>query len=472
VTYFALIFQGLILSYFFAINSTYTLLILLAFEEVHRQSKRQVIDDYAYMLRSKLVPGVSILVPCHNEEAIIVENVHSLLTSKYSKIEVLVVNDGSTDGSLSRLINAFDLVKVQRVIRDTLDTQPVGAVYKSSSDPRLLVIDKEKGGKADSLNVGLNATRMPYILTIDADVILDEEALLRIMKPILNDPERMVAGGGIVRIVNECVVQGAQVVQPRLPKKPLVLYQIVEYMRAFTAGRAGFARLNSLVIISGAFGVFAADLARDIGGFSRETVGEDLEIMMRLHKYLRQRKADYRVFYAAFPICWTEVPETLGDLGRQRSRWHRGLSEAMWKHKSMIFNPRYGRIGMFAIPVFFFFEWLGPLLEACGYAFFIYLLVTRQFDFWFVVPFFVIAILWGMLLSVMAVAMQDIVFRWLSRWRSLLRLLMFAIAENIGYRQVTVVWRLRGLVAWIFRRKEWGTISRKGYDEVNEASTD
>lgn len=468
MTHFALIFQGVILFYFFAINSTYTLLILMAFNEVHRQSKRKVIDDYAYMLRSKLVPGVSILVPSHNEEAIIVDNVHSLLTGKYPKIEVLVVNDGSTDETLSRLISAFDLEKVQRVFRDTLETEPVRAVYKSSSDPRLLVIDKEKGGKADSLNVGLNTTRMPYTLTIDADVILDEEALLRIMKPILNDPERMVAGGGIVRIVNECVVKGGQVVQPRLPKKPLVLYQIVEYMRAFTAGRAGFARLNSLVIISGAFGVIAADLARDIGGFSRETVGEDLEIMVRLHKYLRQQKADYCVFYAAFPICWTEVPETLRALGRQRSRWHRGLSEAMWKHKSMIFNPRYGRIGMFAMPVFFF-EWLGPVLEACGYAFFIYLIATRQFAFWFVVPFFVIAILWGVLLSVMAVAMQDLEFRWLSRWRSLLRLLTFAIAENVGYRQVSVIWRLRGLVAWIFGRKEWGTIPRKGYNETIDA---
>ncbi len=459
---------ALILLYFFAINSVYSLLTFMSFIEVHDQAKRAFIDDYAYMLRSKIVPGLTVLVPCYNEEGIVVDNVHSLLTSKYPRIEVVVINDGSSDGTLEKLVGEFGLRPSRRVVRGNIQAQAIRSIYTSPDDPRLIVVDKENGGKADSLNVGLNVCHMPYVLTIDADVVLDEGALLRIMKPILDDPERTVAGGGIVRIVNECKVRGGQVIRPKLPRQPLVLFQIVEYMRAFTAGRAGFARLDSLVIISGAFGVFSAGVLRKIGGFDPGTVGEDLEVMIRLHRYMRKRKRDYRVFYAAFPICWTEAPDSLRVLGRQRRRWHRGLSEALWRHRSMIFNPRYGRIGMFAMPVFLLFEWWGPLLEAVGYSLFIYLIISGNFDFWFFLPFLTIAVLWGIFLSVSSVAMQDIEFRWLSRWRSLQRLITYAVMENLGYRQLTLVWRLQGLVGWIFGRQKWGAMPRKGFSD-NEA---
>lgn len=461
---FALILQVGILVYFFIINSIYTLLNLLAFVEVHEQAGRVFIDDYAQMLRSKLTPGLSIVIPCHNEEQTIVDNVHSLLTAKYPHIEAIVVNDGSTDDTLEKLKEEFELVETRRVLRDELATEEVLGVYRGPFDPRLIVVDKVKGGKADALNVGLNACRMPYVLTLDADVILDDEALLRIMKPIVDDPQHVVAGGGIVRIVNECTVRGGQVVQKRLPKKPLVLFQIVEYFRAFTAGRAGFARLDALTIVSGAFSILSADIARKIGGFSRETVGEDLEIVVKLHHKLRREgRRDYRVFYAAFPICWTEVPESLRVLGRQRSRWQRGLSETLWRYKSMVFNPRYGRIGMFAMPIFFFVEWLGPLVEFLGYVYFVYLLATGQFGAWFFFPFLTIAVLWGMMLSILAVVMQDMEFKWLSRWSSLARLLSFSLLENIGYRQLTIFWRLRGFFAWILHRQGWGAMPRKGF---------
>lgn len=464
--YLSFFFQAGILSYFFAINSVYSLLNLMAFIEVRRQARRVFIDDYAYVLRSKLAPGVSILVPSYNEENIIVDNIHSLLTSKYPQIEVVVVNDGSTDGTLAALIDAFTLVKVSRVLRDTLKTQAVREVYKSPDDPRLTVIDKENGGKADSLNVALNVAVHPYILTIDADVILAEDALLRIMKPILDDPRHVVAGGGIVRIVNECVVKGGQVVAPRLPKQPLVLFQIVEYMRAFTAGRAGYSRLGSLVIVSGAFGIYSANVVRGIGGFYSQTVGEDLEILLRIHRYLRYMgRKDYRVFYSAFPICWTEAPATFRVLGRQRSRWHQGLSEALWRHRAMILNPRYGRIGLFAMPVYLLFEWWGPLMESAGYIFFLYLLIFWKIDFWYFLPFLTVAILWGMLLSMTSVAMQEVEFRWFSRWRSLLKLIAYATAENLGYRQLTVIWRIQGLLAWLLKRKGWGKMPRRGFHE-------
>lgn len=459
-----LVLQVSILVYFFLINSTYTLLNLLAFVEVHEQASRVYVDDYAQMLRSRLTPGLSIIVPCRNEETTIVDNIHSLLTASYPHIEAIVVNDGSTDATLDRLKKEFELVKTDRVLRDAIPTEAVRGIYRGPFDPRLVVIDKAGGGKADALNAGLNACRMPFVLTLDADVILDDEALLRIMKPVVDDPQHVVAGGGIVRIVNECVVRGGQVVQKRLPKKPLVLFQIVEYFRAFTAGRAGFARLNSLAIVSGAFSLLSADIARRYGGFSRETVGEDLEIVLKLHKRLRRDgRRDYKVFYAAFPICWTEVPESLKVLGRQRSRWQRGLSETLWHYRSMLLNPRYGRIGMFAMPIFVFVEWLGPLVEFSGYLYFTYLLVTGQFGAWFFFPFLALAVLWGMVLSILAVVMQDMEFRWLSRWSSLVRLLTFSLLENLGYRQLTIVWRLRGFFAWLFRREGWGAMPRKGF---------
>lgn len=457
-------FQAGIIVYFVIINSIYTLLNVLAFAEVHDQASRDIIEDSEQILRSKLTPGLSILIPCYNEEAGIVDSVHSMLTARYPHTEVIVINDGSSDNTLEALVEEFELRQTKRVMRRTLRTMPVKGIYRGPFDPRLLVIDKVNGGKADALNVGLNASRMPYVLTIDADVILDEDSLLRIMKPIIDDPGRAVAGGGIVRIVNECKVKGAQVVQKRLPKKPLVLFQIVEYFRAFTAGRAGFSRLNSLVIASGAFSILKADIARHIGGFKLGTVGEDLEIIVKLHHKLRREGyGDYKVFYAAFPICWTEVPEKMKVLARQRSRWQRGLSETLWRYKSMVFNPRYGRIGLFAMPFFFFVEWLGPVIETAGYAYFLYLLFSGQFSEWFFFPFLTIAVLWGMFLSILSVVMQDLEFRWLSRWSSLVRLLGFSLLENLGYRQLTLIWRLRGLSGWIFRRKGWGAMPRKGF---------
>lgn len=458
--------QLFILIYFVVINSIYTLLILLAFVEVHSQARRAFIDDYASVLKSRLAPGLSIIVPCYNEEATIVDNVHSLLTARYPMIEAVVVNDGSTDATLERLIEEFELVRTERVLREDVFTEPVRGVYRGHFDPRLVVVDKENGGgKADALNAGLNASRMPYVLTLDADVVLDEDALLRIMKPIIDDPGRVVAGGGIVRIVNGCTVRGGQVVGKRLPTKPIVLFQIVEYFRAFTAGRAGFARLNALPIVSGAFSILSAAMARRVGGFDRTTIGEDLEIIIKLHRTLRREKrSDYRVFYAAFPICWTEVPESWRTLGRQRSRWHRGLSESLWRHRSMVLNPRYGRIGMFSVPVFFYVEWLGPLVELTGYAYFILLLTTNQLGSWFFFPFLTVAILWGMLLSVLAVVMQDMEFRWLSRWSSLIRLLAFSLIENLGYRQLTLFWRVRGFFNWALHRQGgWGVMPRKGF---------
>ncbi|MBU0731929.1 glycosyltransferase family 2 protein [Patescibacteria group bacterium] len=455
--------QIVILIYFLQINLLYTFFTVLAFFEVRRQGKRIFIDDYAYLYHSKLTPGVSLLVPAYNEEATIVDSLKSHLRNKYPKYEVICINDGSTDKTLEILKKEFKLKeKKNHVIRTDVLNKPIRGYYVSTIDSSLIVIDKEGGGKSDALNAGINVARYPYFMSLDADTMLEEDAILKIMKPMVENPKN-VASGGIVRVINGCTEKDGIVSEIKLSKNSLVRFQVLEYIRAFTAGRAGFSRIKNLLIVSGAFGVFKKDEVIELGGYKLGNIGEDMEVLVNLHEESRKAKRDYNILYRAYPVAWTEVPENLKSLGRQRNRWHRGLAGVLWSYKHMLFNPKYGSVGMFGLPFFFLFEFLGPIIEFTGYLYLIVLIAAGIINWPFFFLFLALAILWGVFLSISALLFEELNFKWYKKWYYIIILLIYAVIENVSYRQITVWYRIKGLLSFARGEKAWGKQERKGF---------
>jgi cellulose synthase/poly-beta-1,6-N-acetylglucosamine synthase-like glycosyltransferase len=326
----------------------------------------------------------------------------------------------------------------------------------------LVVVDKINGGKADALNAGLNLAWYPLFCAIDADSILESDALLRLVRPFLEAPGITIAAGGVVRVANGCEVNGGRVRKVRLVRRPLPLIQIVEYLRAFLFGRMGWSSGNSVLVISGAFGLFDKRTAVLAGGYATNTVGEDMELVVRMHRCLHDRNQAYRIGFVPDPICWTEVPERLRVLRRQRTRWQRGLIDTIWRHRKMIGRPRYGSVGMVALPSFAVFEMLSPLIELSGYALLPLMWLLGQLNRSYALGFLTLSLLYSVLVSVLAVLLEDLVFRRYPKFPDLLLLLAAAILENLGYRQLTVWWRVRAY--WEFWRGDlsWGAMERRG----------
>jgi cellulose synthase/poly-beta-1,6-N-acetylglucosamine synthase-like glycosyltransferase len=450
------------LAYFAALNCLYIVFTAIAWNDVTRHLQRRRFDAADEAFASPLTPGISVLLPAYNEEAGIVESVRSLLSLRYPRFEVVVVNDGSTDGTIERLTAAFDLVEIRKALRDGIATRPVTATYVSRRHPELCVVDKENGGKADALNAGVNAARHPYVCAVDADALIEEQALLQVARPIIDDPGLMAATGGIVRIANGCTVDHGRVVSVGLPVSRLATIQVVEYFRAFLVGRVGWSRINALLIISGAFGLFRRDLVDEVGGWWTNTVGEDVELVVRLHRLLRRRGTDYRIAFVPDPVCWTEVPEDLRTLGRQRRRWHRGLAETLWRHRGAIGNPRYGAFGLLAMPYFFVFELLGPVVAVLGPVLTIVLWSVDRVSTLFLLAFLIVSILLGILLSIAALALEEFSFRRHPRGGEVARLVAYAVVENLGYRQLNDLWRAAAFGELARKRRTWGEQRRRG----------
>lgn len=458
-----LAFNRYVIYYFTLLNGVYLLLFLVSLFEVVRFVRRTFFSDYEQILRSEMTWPISVIVPAHNEARNIVETVRSLLSVNYGQFEVVVVNDGSNDGTLQRLVDAFDLKRTDRIYRKNLPTGQVEGIYASLEYPNLLVVDKEWGGKADALNTGINVSRYPLFCSVDADSIIEENALLRVVKPFMEHPREMIAAGGIVRIVNGCHVHEGRVVRIGLPNRALPIFQVVEYLRAFLGGRIGWSSLRSLLIISGAFGLYRKSEVIAVGGYDRWSETEDLELVLKLHERLRKEKRKYRIVFVPDPVCWTEVPNTFRVLARQRNRWHRGLLMSLWRHKRMLFNPRYGVIGTLALPYFLLFEMLGPFVEILGYIVvpLAYLLGLLNLDFFLL--FLVLAIFFGVFLSVAAVLLEEISFRRYPGWEHLALLVIAGVVENFGYRQVLAIFKVKAFFDFLLRRKTWGRMEREGF---------
>ncbi len=468
---FAWLYNYLFVFYSLAINSIYILLLVFAVLHLFRQQRYWRVSSLHLLFARGLLPSISVLAPAYNEERNIVDNVKSLLNLHYPDVEVIVINDGSKDGTLEQLLTNFEMERVDREGTAAIETEPVRGVYISRSFPNLTVVDKVNGGKADSLNAGINLAGKDFICTIDSDSLLEEDALLRAaLHTVLTDREPVALGGNIIP-ANGCTVRNGRAVDIALPRNHLSRFQTIEYMRAFLAGRLGWSLINSMVIISGAFGLFIRKRVVEVGGYltskSRHrasTVGEDMELVVRLHEHLRKNKIPYKVYDAFNANCWTEVPERFKTLSRQRDRWHRGLIESVLLHKRMAFNPRYGPVGYVAFPYFIIFELLGPFLEIFGY-----LNLGISVAFGLISPpvallLFIAVILYGILVSLGSLLISENEILYFSVPETFL-IILYAILENFGFRQVMSGIRVTAYVAFLFKEKSWGAMERKGFSE-------
>lgn len=450
------------ISYFFAANLLYSLFAYLGLRSAVVLNKRRVsniaLQDY---LERDIYKPVSILVPAYNEESSIVGSVRSFLDLRFPEFEVIVVCDGPTDGTLDQLIRAYGLVEDNRLWRRAIDTKSVRQIFSSTKHPNLVVVDKENGGKADALNVGLNIASFPIVAAVDADSLLDAEAVLRATRMFVED-DTLVAVGGTVRALNGATIEAGRVTEVKLPRLWIERFQILEYARAFFAGRAGWSHLDSLLIISGAFGLFKRQAVLDVGGYSTDTITEDMELIVRLHKHFREAKKPYRVRFIPDPVCWTEVPSDFATLRKQRNRWHRGLIETLWKHKNMMLNPRYGRLGMVAVPYFWIFEALAPVIEVLGYAALVVGLAFGVLPSSFALLFVLLAVVYGVLLSQIAMGIETFLLSRYGRLRDRLILLLTAFLESLGYHQVLAFVAFRATFQVGRKKGEWGAMKRKG----------
>jgi len=451
-----------------ALNLSYLLLLGFSVAGMRRQAGFGELLRLSFLFKEHVLPSVSIISPAFNEEASIVESVSSLLTLRYPDFEVIVVNDGSRDGTLRRLIEHFQLERTDLFVHRYLATEKIRGLYASRRFPELLVIDKANGGKADSLNAGINVARKEYFAGIDADSMLESGSLLALAGRFLDSEEEVVAAGGNILPVNGCTVRLGELVRTRIPRRPLAGFQTIEYLRAFMAGRVGWATVKALLIISGAFGLFHRRRVVDAHGYLtrsehylKDTVGEDMELVVRLTRGLREQRIPFAVQYTYDANCWTEIPERMKVLSRQRDRWQRGLLDILCFHARMIGNPRYGRMGLIGFPYFLLFEALGPWFEAEGYLVLILSLVLGAVG----LPLFLLVFTATMLLGVM-VSLCSLLIAEHSReyfpLRDKLLLLLYAVLENFGFRQLMSLTRVRGFLRMIARVSGWGQMERRG----------
>lgn len=444
-------------------NAIYLVQIARAFPEFLRSRRRASRLREWWLLTSPVTPGVTLLVPGYNEEATIVESVRSLLALRYPELEIIVVNDGSKDATLQRLIEAFDLAPVTRALPRRVEYKPVRGVYGSPRLPTLLVVDKENGGKSDGLNAALDLARHPLVCAVDADSLLDSESLLRAVRPFIDEPEETGAVGGTIRVVNGCVVKAGQVVETRAPRGWLELFQAVEYLRAFLMARMAWTRSQTVTIISGAFGIFHRERLLDMGGYSHGTVGEDMELVVRLHRHAHETGEPLKVWHVPDPVCWTEVPDNLKVLSRQRTRWQRGLCETLWRHRQMIGSPRHGSVGMWAMPQFVLFDVLSPILELVGLLLVPLCTLAGILSIEFFLAYCALVFGFGICISVSCFLLAEFSLRRYRNAGDLWRLGLGAILENFGYRQLNSAWRVMGIWQFLRKKQGWGEMRRRGF---------
>jgi len=449
--------------YYLASNLAYLVMLLVALKTSFAHQRRLESHRLNWLKETPLSPPITIIAPAHNEEGSIRVAVRNLLQLDYPQLEVIIVNDGSADRTLEEMREEFKLRLVRAVYVPQVKSAPVRGLYRSEVDARLLVIDKVPGGsKADAVNAGLNAATSPYICVVDADSILENDALLRIMVPILDDPKRVVAVGGIIRVLNGSEISEGRLRRVRLPRKSIEVIQVIEYLRAFLIGREAWGQGNMLMIISGAFGVFRTDLVRKVGGYRASAIGEDFDLVARLHRHLRQNGTDYQMKFVPDPMCWTEAPSDLKSLGRQRARWQKGLLDVLWTSRDMVFTRRYGRIGFLALPYLWLFELLAPIIEITGIATIVLAACMGALSQGFFFQFMLFGYAFATMISIGSVLQEELTYKRYNDWQDVARLLAYCFLEHFPYRQLHMVWRLQGFWQYLRGDNVWRPLTRKG----------
>lgn len=442
----------------------YILQMIMSFIKVRKDSKSLLSNDYErYMYSDNLLP-ISLLIPAYNEEENVVQNIKSLLKMDYPNFEIIVVNDGSSDKTHEKIVEAFNLYQIESSQKVSIPTKEVSGVYYNVDYPNLLYIDKENGGKSDALNAGINASSYPLFACLDADSRIEKDALLKLSIEFNKDKNTIVAGG-IVRIANGSVIRDGEFKGFSMPKKIIERFQIVEYYRSFLSGRVSWGISNSMLIVSGAFGVFQKQAVIEVGGYKTNTIGEDMEIVVRLHSYMKKHKRKYKIIFCEDAVCWTQGPMSLKDIRGQRRRWQIGLLDTLISHKNLLFNPKYGTVGLVAVPYFWIFELSGALIEVLGYFIIPFSLIMGELNIFFFVIYFLLATLLGIMLSIGSLILEQYTKKNAMTAKQYILISVYAILENFGYRQLITLFRVEGVLKYRKLRQTWGKIKRKEFEQ-------
>jgi cellulose synthase/poly-beta-1,6-N-acetylglucosamine synthase-like glycosyltransferase len=445
----------------------YIILNLISFINISKYAKRIKYFELKEIFLLHNLKPISIIVPAFNERNGIVDSVQSLLQLDYPDYEVIVVNDGSTDGTLEQLFENFNIRQASFTPYYEITSEPIKAVYLSPAYPKLVVIDKENSGKADSINAALNISRNPLIAVIDSDSIVEKDCLKKIVRPFMED-KNVVAVGGVVRIANGCKVNSGYIEEAGLSKSWLVRFQVIEYLRAYLFGKNGFDFLNGILILSGAISCFKRDALIEIGGYKPGSIGEDLQIIAQLQKILRIKNPKTRVTFIPDPVCWKVVPEKIKTLSSQRARWQKGTIETIRHNKELFLNPDYEWLGMLVYPYYAFFELFGPVIEITGYFVFIISYFLGIVPLSFAVAFFTAVFLYGVVLSTLSVCLEELSFKKYKKVKHLIILMIAALLENFGYRQITAFGRFKGIIEYFLGKRDWGKMEKKGFEQKKE----
>lgn len=457
--------QTFILYFTIIICLSYVLLAILSAREMAFYLRKSKFTDYKALLSSPFIKSVSIIAPAYNEGLNIVDNIRSLLSLYYPNFEVIIVNDGSKDDTLQKMIDAYDLEKVNFSLNIQIPGKKIRGIYKSRNQAynKLVVIDKENGGKADALNAGINVSSHPIIACIDVDCILAQDSLIKMMKPFMEENTRVIATGGVIRIANSCEIEDGRLIKVNMPNQFLPRMQVLEYIRAFLMGRMAWSRLNGLMLVSGALGFFDKEIAIACGGYNHNTVGEDMELVVRMRRYMADQNQKYKVVYVPDPLCWTEAPSDYTILGRQRNRWTRGTIETLLIHKKLFFNPKYGLFGTLSYPYWFFCEWMAPLIEFFGVIFFLCMALFGEMSWINVISLFGAVYAFAIMLSFFGIVYEEFSFRQYRRKTDILKLMFNAAVEPIIFHPLVVYWAVRGNWDFITGKKSWGAMTRTGF---------
>lgn len=476
ITLAADIFTYAFLTYAVLITASYIIFSVISLFELKHYTKKNSFIDYRNIMSSPLSPSVSLVAPAYNEGATIVESVRSLLSIHYQDFEIIIVNDGSKDDTLQKLISVYSLQKVNFAINKKIDSKPIRGVYKSLNPAyrKLVVVDKENGGaKADAVNAGLNVASKDLVCVTDADCIISQDAFMIMVKPFLEaKDEKVIACGGSIRVANSCEVANGTVINARVPEQFIPRVQVLEYLRAFLVGRMTFSRINGLLLVSGGFGFFDRKIILECGGFNHKAIGEDMELVVRLRKYMTESKRKFRVVSIPDPVCWTEVPSSLKILSRQRNRWARGGTEVLWLYKGMFMNPKFGVAGLFSYPYWLLFEFLAPFIEFFGIIYIVVQIITGSFNLLPVAILLFFCYAFAVFFSSIAILSEEITYKQYTKKRDILKLLLTSALEPVIYHPLVVWSAVKGNYDLLTRKKTgWGEMTRTGFSRASKKDT-
>ena len=491
-------YEGFVFVYGCTMLSMYALLAMLSFRGIVRFQRKNSYVDYTKMLQSPMAPGISIIAPAFNEAVTIIQNVRSLLTLNYTRFEVLIVNDGSTDDTLQKLIDEFELVHVDFAYNERIKSQPVKRLFKSTNSAydKLVVIDKINGkSKADASNAGINAAAYDYFLCTDVDCIIEKDTLLRMIKPfmdeehnkiketgdpcpecgyvhVVEDSVRVIATGATLRIANSCEIDEGVITRVRPPEKWLPRFQEMEYLRAYVLGKMGWSVINCVPNVSGGLGLFDKEIAIKAGGYDGKSFAEDMDMVTRMCTYMIDNKLKYTIRYIPTTQCWTEGPPNMKVFSRQRTRWGRGLAEIVTMHRKVIFNPHYKKLGLVVLPYTLFFEFLAPIIEFTGILYYIYLIITGNINWHYALILLTFVYLYSIMITTLAILWDQKTYQYYKTWREVIGLALMAFIEPFVYHPLIMFFALRGYYFFMIGKKSnWGNMQRQGFGKRKPANT-